>query len=234
MRYLIVDTESSVCQMSRDRVLVSIAYEVLDVDPSAAGVGPTTLARVYDLVKVPPHYWLDATSERIHGITAYDTHEKGLPLERVLVRLAAVVKRYAPQAIVGHDVASDVVLLVSECVRAGIPPDCFGCLFRKLICTKVAALPRCRIPLPQAAARRAPQQVLLPRRPRGRTKKRTWRPVAPAQLPAPPPPQLKWPSLEESYDILVKDKTHLCGRFTMHDARGDVERCRAVFLGLNA
>lgn len=230
MRYLIVDTESSVCQMSRDRVLVSIAYEVLEVVGHSAR-GATTLARVYDVVKVPPHYWLDAMSERIHGITAYDAHEKGLPLQRVLARLAAVVKRYAPQAIVGHDVASDVVLLVSECVRAGMSPDCFGCLFRQLVCTKVAALPRCRIPLPLAARVDAAQHI-LPKRAKGKTKKRTWRPSG--DTTHPPAPQLKWPSLEESYDILVKDKRHTDRHFTMHDARGDVERCRAVFLGLLA
>ena len=41
----------------------------------------------------------------------------------------------------------------------------------------------------------------------------------------------KWPSLQESYQLLVHRKAALASH-AAHDARGDVERCRAVFLEL--
>lgn len=41
----------------------------------------------------------------------------------------------------------------------------------------------------------------------------------------------KWPSLEESYQLIVHREAALASH-AAHDARGDVERCRAVFLEL--
>lgn len=47
------------------------------------------------------------------------------------------------------------------------------------------------------------------------------------------PRRYKWPSLEESYSILVAPgRQGSPAPLQAHDARGDVERCRDVFLCL--
>lgn len=61
-RYLVVDTESSVCRERRQRVLVSVAYEVIDV------LGEVH-ASCYAIVRFPSGLVLDEESTAVHGIT---------------------------------------------------------------------------------------------------------------------------------------------------------------------
>lgn len=243
--YLILDTESSVRLDDRRRVLVSLAYEVLSAaaaegDDAADTGNPRgrILAAGYDIVHQSPDRPLDAESLRVHRIDGPTSRNTGKPLRTVLSDLAGVVRSYAPTAVVGHDVRGDVTLLVSECLRVRMDPRRhFGELFTRLVCTKLAATVPCGIPLPPHLCYRFPCDPHLLRlngagddgSPRGG---RQARGVI----------RLKWPNLAESFDHLVSSApgaTDAPGgggggglRYDCHDARGDVERCRAVFLSL--
>jgi DNA polymerase III epsilon subunit-like protein len=163
---------------TRLRILVSLAYEV--VDPERG----TVLLAHYDVVKLPAHAQLDPASQRVHGITVREARRKGRELRDVLQRLCGVVRRHAPVAAVGHDVAGDVVLLVSECLRCGLSPTKLrGLLPQRLVCTKLAATGRCGIPLPKHLRYPFPCDVQLQRI--------TGRPPPDARDPA----RYKWPSL---------------------------------------
>lgn len=77
------------------------------------------------------------------------------------------LRKYQPEAIIGHDVASDVSLLISEALRHGVPPTELRLPFARLVCThrvsvctvkkkskrapvgKHLAMGRCGIPLPE-------------------------------------------------------------------------------------
>ena len=133
-RFLVLDTESSVCRVSHERILVSLAYEVVVADAGAL----TVVHSQYDVVELGSHRRPDAASERVHGITAAK-RKGGRPLSSVLCDLSRTLQKHAPQAVVGHDIAGDTVLLVSEAVRTGLAvEDCRPLFhyFRRLICTK--------------------------------------------------------------------------------------------------
>ena len=209
--YVVLDTESSVCERSFRRILVSIAYEVVDVHLSA-----TVRESYYDIVQLPPDAMLDFVSEQIHGITLDIAREKGRPLLGILQTFLSVLQDVRPYAIVGHDIANDIQLLVNEAIHVGIPPASL-CSLRTLLCTKELSIALCRLPLPQHLQYENPGDIIL------QTLNDT-----------PPRKQhfvYKWPSLQESYCLLVK-KNELPPNHHAHDARGDVERCRAVLVNL--
>jgi hypothetical protein len=208
--YLVIDTESSLRLDTRLRVLVSLAYEVVATeDDSVRAAG-------YDIVRHSPGCPLDPRSLRVHHIDADTARVHGKPLRAVLANLASVIRKYQPVAVVGHDVQGDVCLLVSECLRLNLSPaHCFGNLFRWMVCTKLGGAVPCGIPLPGTGGAATFG--------RGR---------------------LKWPNLAECYERLVllrppSSSAAAAGLappcdWPCHDARGDVERCRAVFLRLLA
>lgn len=220
--YLVLDTESSVRMDTRLRVLVALAYEVLATDDDARAVHPPhsssqsccVRARGYDIVRQPSDSPLDPDSHRIHQIDVPTSQRTGRPLRTILANLAEVIREYRPTAIVGHDVHGDIALLISECVRSDLNPNIhFGDWLRQLICTKIGGAVPCGIPL---LSRRGGGGDVTGR--------------------------LKWPNLDECYQRLCHSKVdwgtggHLDPteeeRWPAHDARGDVERCRAVFLSL--
>lgn len=235
-----VDTESSVCVLRRRRVLVSIAYQVVDVHG-------TVYASHYELVyHCPTEYLPDPQSVAIHRISPEESQQHGQPLADVLYRFFACVGRHRPAAIVGHDIGGDLALLVSEAVNcADASPDAVVLLAMipqraHLVCTRMLATHHCAIPLP-AHLSIAPWERLLERF----TKRRHGR-GGRAAAPGTHAESItyKWPSLRESYEALVRtpkrteDADHdgpaVMTRFPMHDARGDVDRCRDVFLTLYA
>ena len=259
-RYLVLDTESSLCLRRRRRVLVSLAYEVVDLSPpgvappgpphggasptppaaTAAGRGgaggvATPPAAHYELVLQPPDVAPDARSVAIHGIPPPASWGPGRPLRDVLERLFECLRRTAPCAVVGHDVVGDVHLLVSEAVHAGLGVDAVPPVLGRLVCTRLLATGRCAIPLPAHLRTPFPCDLAL-RRLNDR------RPAGPwdadddddDEAATAPPPRYKWPSLEESYRSLGGAAPTPPPRHGPHDARGDVERCRAVFLALRA
>ena len=206
--FLILDTESSLCKRMHRRVLVSLAYEVVDTNN-------TRHAACYDVVSQPDEHVPDDRSLQIHGIAPDSSRQCGRPLHEVLQRFFAYLDFFQPDAVVGHDVVSDINLIVSEalCTRG------FGCGsipngLSRLVCTRMLTTNLCAIPLPAHTAKRQPG--------------------TPAPTTSLPP--YKWPSLQESYDILVRprcpDEEKPGGPpvAELHDARGDVERCRAIFL----
>ena len=157
-RFLVLDTESSVCKTTHARLLVSMAYEVVVVKSGTLSVSYSR----YDVVAVPAHIRLDAHSERVHGISA-DVRKLGRPLDAVLVDFLRTVEKHQPQAIVGHDVTGDVVLFVNEAIRAGVPVSGMHRAFRRLICTKHLTVGQCCIPLPLHLRYEYPCDVLLDR-----------------------------------------------------------------------
>ena len=251
-----LDTESSVCLSRRRRVLVSIAYQVVDVHG-------TVYASHYELVwQCPAEYRAAPQSVAIHRISAEESQAYGQPLASVLHRFFACVERHRATAIVGHDIGGDLALLVSEAVTtAGMSPDAALLLAMipraaHLVCTRMLATHHCAIPLP-AHLSTEPWVQLLERF----TRRRHGRAASPS-LPLPPgvapvgspavdddgdATAYKWPSLRESYETLVKKPTTVDSEgphgvaggdaiavFPMHDARGDVDRCKDVFLTLYA
>lgn len=137
--YLVLDTESTVCQHRRIRILVSLAYEV--VDPKGR-----VLFSHYDIVWQPPDMDPDPKSIEIHGITPeVSWNSGGCALQDVLARLFGCLEGFLPRSVVGHDVVGDINLLVSEAIRCGmVVPDAL----RFLVCTRMLATTRCAIPLP--------------------------------------------------------------------------------------
>lgn len=212
--FLVLDTESTVCLRRRRRLLVALAYEL--VWPDLSRSSDTATDMVYDIVALPADVEPDPRSEEIHGIGVAASREMGRPLREALVRLFRFLARHKPVAIVGHDVVGDVRLLVSEAVLAGCACGSLPAALMRLICTRMIATPRCAIPM--------------------RTCGRHGRDVAPPPAAVASTPQgFKWPSLTETYDLLVTQQidercAHL--KHPIHDARGDVERCREVFLSL--
>jgi hypothetical protein len=143
-RYLVIDTESSVCQDTQLRILISLAYEVLD------GSNCQVLCSQYDIVQLPMGSRMDHNSTRIHGISVHESQHKGKPLLRVLSILRETIEQYKPTVIVGHDVVGDAILLINECIRCGLSPDqLFQGALRELLCTKQMTIGECCIPLPR-------------------------------------------------------------------------------------
>lgn len=208
---MILDTESTMCLRRRRRLLVAIAYEVIWPDRTPTTTKNDTMA--YDVVILPDDLVPDRRSEEIHGITGPVSWEIGRPLHRVLARLFHCLQVHRPVAIVGHDVVGDAHLVVSEAMLAGCTCQSIPNALMRLICTRMIATPRCALPLPTHLQRQ-----------------RQRRGVGVAGVSG-----FKWPSLTETYDMLVlRDGTPARRRRRLHhpthDARGDVERCREVFL----
>ena len=186
MRYLILDTESSLCAVRRRRVLASLACEVVDAEGGVLGAQ-------YAIVRRPPGHRPDAPSVAVHGIGAGQAALRGQPVGRVLRGLFALVAAHEPlDAVVGHDVVGDVNLLISEALQAGLGCGTLPGALTHLLCTRMLSTHLCALPRPG------------------------WG------------PGFKWPSLEESYRLLVP-RARARARHSAHDARGDVERCRALF-----
>lgn len=201
--FLVLDTESTVCLRRRRRMLVALAYQL--VWPNQPD---RETAMVYDIVSLPEDTDPDARSETIHGITVAASRLSGRPLRSVLLRLFRCLQHHEPSAIVGHDVLGDIRLLVSEAMLSGCACGSLPVELKRLICTRMIATPRCAIPL----------------RRRGNPKR-----SAPS---GPESEGFKWPSLTETYDLLVPAEVTTAPQHPTHDARGDVERCREVFLCL--
>ena len=210
-RFVVIDTESSVCRQTNLRILVSFAYEVVDEGGGVRGSH-------YDLVALPPGIELDRSSERFHGITAAATLRRGRALFRILHDFLAAMEAEQPVAMVGHDVVGDAALLVSEALRVGVPAQRLRALFLRLVCTKQLAMGHCCIPLPSHLRYDYPCPDALLHRLNGC--------VAAADPPEAPAPY-KWPNLDECYQLLVRPEEH-APPLPRHDARGDVERCRLV------
>lgn len=238
-RYVVLDTESSVCKLRRRRLLVSLAYECLEVTdpegedknhghhrvvdrpvpvlstPYSVG-GVPARRRGYHVVRLPGDVVLDRRSVTIHGISAENTWTHGSALQDVLLHFFACIERYHPDAIVGHDVVGDIGLLVSELLHHGCSSAWVPSAICRLVCTRMLATHRCAIPLPSHIRMITARSVV------------TTNPAASAGRGV--DVRFKWPSLQESYNLLVnkpEELEHAC-----HDARGDVERCRAIFLRL--
>lgn len=234
MRFLVLDTESSLCVARRRRLLVSLAYEVVEVGTASGEEEEEEeegqprpprhriLAAGYDVIRQPDDTLPDARSVRIHGITPQYSWSHGEPLRQVLDRFFRCLEAHRPDAVVGHDIVGDVSLLATEellllrgspAVPASPHPAVASRLHR-LVCTRMLSTHRCAIPLPRHLRQPGLHDGLLAgRRPR-------------------PGVTHKWPSLQESYDLLVRDPDGAPPSFAKHDARGDVERCRAIFLSL--
>lgn len=226
MHYLVLDTESSldVTTACPRRVLVSIAYEVVSRQTGAV------MYAVYDTVRVSSDARFDAASVRIHGISHAHASSHGQPLSVVLGRLTHTLERFRPIAIVGHDIVNDMALLVSEALRVRKCVPQLGPYATRLICTKLATVALCRIPLASTVQKKH----------------------------APPLPDVlcgsssveetdddahwKWPNLNEAYDRVVTRMMHDDGSSPVraatalahHDARDDVARCRDIFVRLVA
>ena len=207
--FVVLDTESSVCRDSNVRVLVSLAYEIVDVADGAVRDAH------YDLVALPPSIRLDRSSQPIHGITPATSMRRGRALYHILRDFVDRMVAERPVAIVGHDVVPDAALLVSEGLRVGLPAARLRGVFRRLLCTKQLAVGHCGIPLPPHLRYDFPCDVLLHRLNGGGA-----RPAAAATT------GYKWPNLDECCHLLVGGTG--ARRYPCHDARGDVERCRLV------
>ena len=138
---LILDTESSVCPARRRRVLVSLAYEV--VDPQ----GQVLVSR-YEVVSQPIGFQPDPVSVAVHGLDSASTQEQGQPLDRILHRLFTVVRTNQPTAVVGHDIVGDISLLVSETIVTGVACDGIPLQLTRLLCTRMLTTHLCALPLP--------------------------------------------------------------------------------------
>ena len=223
--YVVLDTESSVCQKTFRRVLVSIAYEVVYVD--VAHHYQEVRRAYYDVVKQPTSIGLDNASEKVHGISVSMSQLYGKHLYKVLQRLFAVLKDVQPDAIVGHDIVMDVRLLINEALRVGIDVRTLN-LFGRLLCTRELTTAHCRLPLPNHLRYEYPCDKIL----------ETWQTDPPCHS----MPLYKWPTLNECYGLLVSPDASTLHH--IHDARCDVqtnpssgderlfERCRAVFMKL--
>ena len=74
------------------------------------------------------------------------TQAVGNALHLVLTNFSRDMHAYGVECLVGHDVVSDVTLLVNEAVRCALSPSTFLPV-RRLICTKLASIGLCAIPL---------------------------------------------------------------------------------------
>lgn len=200
---------------------MSLAFEVVTTEDT------TVQSSGYDIIRQPLGRRLDPYSLYIHSIYTGTARSHGKPLHKVLSNLAPVVQKHRPVAVVGHDVQGDVGLLISECLRSNLNPnELFGDLFRRLVCTKIGSAVLCGTPLPDGRY--------------GRHKKNY---IGSPPSSSPEPLRLKWPNLTECYERLVcagegaprgvdNGKEGKGTKWPSHDARGDVERCRAVFFHL--
>ena len=174
---------------------------------------------------MPPDVHLDELSFQIHHIDLHTLQLEGSDLKDVLLKLHSHLHHYSPMAIVGHDVVNDLVLLVNEAIRVNLSLKTLFPLHR-LLCTKLATIAVCAIPLPRHLRHDFPCDRILKRF--GQLKKDELVMSNKKQ-------SFKWPNLEESYKIVVNSKTrHKKNKFNepLHDARGDVARCRDIFLQL--
>jgi len=223
--YLILDTESTLCKRRRRRILVSVAYEVTAEDG-------TVHESQYGIVRQPPDLEPDERSLAVHGIAPASSWGPGQPLADILQELFGCVRRNDPVAVVGHDVVGDVSLLVSEAVHAGLHlGQVIPAGLHQLLCTRMLATRRCAIPLPLHLRYPFPCDLALQR-----LNQRRQVGSSATTDPSPPAddcPRYKWPSLEESYQRLTQDKAP-APQHANHDARGDVERCRAVLVAILA
>lgn len=220
--YLVLDTESSFCHFQRRRYLVSLAYEVID---AAGGV---RVAR-YHLVRPHQNACPDASSERIHGISLdmasnQDTpssllllrfcwaggvgrpvDEYGSEVTSVLTEFFHALETHCPTAVVGHDITGDVNLLISEAICHGLSCARVPAALQRLVCTRMLATQPCAIPLPMHLRFPYPCDATLQQL-NGRSHPPTRR-AATEHGPATGPctaPLYKWPSLEESYNLLER------------------------------
>lgn len=191
------------------------AFEL--VQARADGSDHRTLESYYALVAQPEGVSLDRVSRNVHGIDEEACRHHGRPLAEVLGALLAVLRRAAPArpVVVGHDVVADAALLVDECLRKNIaPPAELRRAFGRAVCTKLLTIGRCRLPAPSGLA-----DALL------RLDHR-------AEAYAPDDAGgggYKWPSLDEAVRAVLRPDDLRAFTQPVHDARGDVERCRAVF-----
>lgn len=77
--YLVVDTESSVRLNDRCRVLVSLAYEVVDTVGAPSDSGSIIRASGYDIVHQSADLPLDPISLRVHRIDGPTSRSIGRP-----------------------------------------------------------------------------------------------------------------------------------------------------------
>lgn len=220
------DTESSLrCDAGFRRSLVSLAFEMvcIRIDRAGGRLLTETLESYYAVVSPPAGAHFDAASARVHRLTAELCRVHGRPLSEVVGALLGAIHRHAAAGVripvVGHDVAGDVALLVDECLRGGLASPCeLRRAFSHTVCTKLLTVGLCRLPVPypfadvlvSAARRRAP----VDRRAGG----------------------YKWPSLDEALGYVLRrhGAAPSFHHHPAHDARGDVDRCRCVFVGLLA
>ena len=135
----------------------------------------------------------------------------GIPLRLALDRLFRCIDTYkstesllneqisvtTPTAIVGHDITGDVNLLVSEALHCGCSYSSLPRSLTRLICTRMLATSRCAIPLPDHLRHPFPCDILLPPRPKDKRDSNERIFVTP----------FKWPSLQETYNLLVRSKS---------------------------
>lgn len=195
----------------------------------------------YYVVRLPYDVVLDDRSVLIHGITREETWAHGMDVRDVLFSFFRCIEQYSPDAIVGHDVMGDVNLLVSELLYQGCSSTSLPSTVCRLICTRMLATQPCAIPLPPHVKGGHRCDALLRRFNRSKGHNTLHPLVVTASSSAMGDrkgrcargTQFKWPSLQECYTLLVGKGTEGL-KHANHDARGDVERCRAIFIRLLA
>lgn len=142
MQSVVLDTESSVDPRAGIRRLVALAYGLASDSP------PHT--KVYIKHSKPTARALarDGRSRRIHGIDCMNPPDVRLDIITAIETLFQYLEHHQVDALVGHGIAGDVSLILSEALYCGMSANSFPKAFRQILCTKVATLHICAIPLP--------------------------------------------------------------------------------------
>lgn len=136
---VVIDTESYVDMLTGQRRLLAIAMALLNIT-----TGETSETR-YCVVKPRGGYHPDARSCRVHGLTAERVVATGTDVHDVLTCLHDLT--HGADALVAHDIAADLSVLVTESVIVG-----HKCLLQRVsampqVCTKIESTAICGIPL---------------------------------------------------------------------------------------
>ena len=136
---VVIDTESYIDMLTGQRRLLAIAMTRLDVTTGNVSDGQ------FHVINPRGGYHPDARSWRVHGLSTESVAATGADIHDVLTCLYHVL--HDADALVAHDIAADIGVLVTECVMVE-----HRCLMQRVctiqqICTKVESTAICGIPL---------------------------------------------------------------------------------------
>ena len=131
---LFLDTETTGVSTTKSR-LVSICWAVYDQDTQP-------VLREHRIVR-PDGFTIPDDAARIHGLTTRIALKKGMPLVSVLEELNRDLERLGPQLYVGHNIAFDRPILLTEFSRAGLREKLSAV---PTLCTMRTSTNICRIP----------------------------------------------------------------------------------------